>query len=537
MHFVRAWSALRVGATAASLLLCATGTARAGHVSASGGQLMLNGAPYYFSAGNSYTMLFGHEEADEQFAIARSLGLNAIRMWGFWNGEELRVREVLEMPGEPGVTGTDMMRQSVLQASPGVFPEESWQKFDYVVYRANQEGIKLIVPLLNEWREFGGIDKYLEWAGVAVPDALAYAEADFDQLEEDTKAIRGEFWQNARCMEIYQAYVSHVLNRVNTYTGVAYKDDPAILMWELINEPRYGTWQAGGDGQIVATWLDEAAAFIKSIDPNHLVSTGEEGFLAAGSNTLGRTSYPWTGATGEGIDFVKNAELPNIDVLSIHAWPFQWGIGMEYPDLTTFIPEWIGEHLRLAEQAGKPLYLGEFGLQILRRPGSDIPERDAVLQSAYDFAAGSSIAGMGFWHVTPEHDPAAAVYQGPIERMTLREGVYRSALPPVDRDFKFEIFCPEDASTCDIIEQFSSGFVAKVQNPEPLEAVCAAPFRLCGDGSCATDCASDAGCNLTGAPDGATGAQPATPRSHVAWGILGLCIATCLRRRGRAVSR
>lgn len=534
MHLGRVLgSTARVGAAAGLLLLLATGTARAGYVSASGGQLMLNGGPYYFSAGNSYTMLFGHEAADEQFSIARDLGINAIRMWGFWNGEEQRVRELMEMPAGPGMPGTDLIPQSVLQTSPGVFPEASWEKLDYVVYRANLEGIKLILPLLNEWREFGGIDKYLEWAGVAVPNAMDYAEADSDQLEEDTKAVRGEFWQNARCMELYQAYVSHLLNRVNTYSGVAYKDDPAILMWELINEPRYGTWQAGGDGQIVAAWLDQAAAFIKSIDQNHLVSTGEEGFLAPGSNTLGRTSYPWTGATGEGIDFVKNAELPNIDVLSIHAWPFQWGIGMEYPDLTTFIPEWIGQHLALAEQAGKPLYLGEFGLQILRRPGSDLPERDAMLSSAYDFAAGSAIAGMGFWHITAEHDPAAATYQGPIERTTVREGVYRSPLPPVDRDFSFEIFCPEDASTCDIIERFSSGFVAKVQNPDPPAAVCAAPFRQCEDGGCATDCASDSGCNLSAPSAAAMGAPRGTPRRAAGWGIVGLCVATGVRLRAR----
>jgi mannan endo-1,4-beta-mannosidase len=523
-----------VGAALSLGSVTATHVAHAGFVGTSGGQLVLNGGPYVFSAGNSYTMLFSHEAADEQFAIARDLGLNAIRMWGFWNGEELRVRQLMEMDAALGMQGTELGRDSMLQASPGVFPEEGWEKLDYVLFQANLHGIKIIMPLLNEWREFGGIDQYLAWAGVAVPDDTDYTEEESDQLEEDTKAVRGEFWQNERCMAMYKDYVSHVLNRVNTYSGVAYKDDPAILMWELLNEPRYGTWQAGGDGTILADWLGEAAAFIKSIDPNHLVSTGEEGFLPAGSNTRGRTSYPWTGAPGEGIDFVKNANLDSIDVLSVHGWPFQWGIGAEYPDLATFIPEWIDEHLELAEQAGKPLYMGEFGLQILRREGSDLPERDALLQSAYDFAAQSSVAGMGFWHITALHDPLLAIYEGPIERATIREGVYRSALPPHDRDFKFDIFCPEDTSTCGIIESFSTAFVAKVQTPDLPGAVCALPLQACGDGRCAATCASDSGCSLL---VNARAPRAVGRRLEVALGFLGLCFASRFRRGGRLSPR
>ncbi|MDI5787504.1 cellulase family glycosylhydrolase [Bacillus licheniformis] len=67
-----------------------------------------------------------------------------------------------------------------------------------------------------------------------------------------------------------------MLNRVNTYNGVKYKDDPAIMAWELANEPRV---QSDRTGNTLVEWADEMSEFIKSIDQNHLVAVGDEGFI------------------------------------------------------------------------------------------------------------------------------------------------------------------------------------------------------------------------------------------------------------------
>jgi hypothetical protein len=60
------------------------------------------------------------------------------------------------------------------------------------------------------------------------------------------------------------------------------RDDPTILAWELANEPR-----CNGDfsGSKLQAWVEHTAEFLKSIDPNHMVTVGSEGFF--GSSTPG----------------------------------------------------------------------------------------------------------------------------------------------------------------------------------------------------------------------------------------------------------
>ena len=57
--------------------------------------------------------------------------------------------------------------------------------------------------------------------------------------------------------------------------------------WNLINEPRC----TGCDTGPLQAWITEMAQHVKSLDPNHLLSVGAEGFYAHGaSNPGGATS-------------------------------------------------------------------------------------------------------------------------------------------------------------------------------------------------------------------------------------------------------
>ncbi len=504
-----------------------------GFVCAEGTRLKLNGGDYYFSGANSFTLLYSEADAAEQIRIAAQLGLNALRLWGFWDGEVLEpVKDAAGNVLAPPTPDTDEYGHYVLQSRPGVYPEPAWRRLDYAIYLAQVHGIRLIIPLMNQWPEFGGIDQYLRWTG----SAATKGPAGHYEREAAAKKDRYRFWHSEAAQGIYFDYVEHLLNRVNVYTGVAYKDDPTIMIWEIMNEGRYGYWEGDPEGLTMRDFYAEAARFIKAIDPNHLVGTGEEGFLRRGAGRLGREAYPFTAAAGEGTDFELNGAIPDIDVLGIHCWPFQWSLWRagdgdpgydrlgEYPDIAAFPPEWIAAHARIARDLGKPLYLGEFGLQILRVPGSDLPERNAIMRAAYDAVRHGDLAGAAFWHLTASHDPQSVVYQGEVARRTLLQGQSRDGIRPHDLDFRFDVFCPEDVSTCGIIEGFTAAMTARVEHPDPPDDArfhppCLPPWEVCGDecvitashpdhcGGCGVACSPSTACvrggclPLTALPD------------------------------------
>jgi mannan endo-1,4-beta-mannosidase len=98
-----------------------------------------------------------------------------------------------------------------------------------------------------------------------------------------------------------------------------YKADPTILAWNLINEPRCETWVAGNDAcpATLNQWYSTMAAYVRSQDPNHLVSTGSEGFFL-GSNA--DNPADWAGQSGQ--DFAANNA--DMDFAVTHAWPDNW---------------------------------------------------------------------------------------------------------------------------------------------------------------------------------------------------------------------
>ena len=174
--------------------------ANSGFVSQQGGQFVLNGSPFRFVGTNAYFMLdaatYGSTaHTDGMLALANGNGFTVLRTWGFFDGDSRG-----------------------LQPSAGAYNESAFRAMDYVLYKADLAGVRLLVTLVNNWGDYGGMPQYVQWCAPG----------------QSTDA----FYTTATCKQLYKNYVSHFLNRVNTYNGRTYKNDPTVFGWELANEPR-----------------------------------------------------------------------------------------------------------------------------------------------------------------------------------------------------------------------------------------------------------------------------------------------------------
>ena len=135
-------------------------------------------------------------------------------------------------------------------------------------------------------------------------------------------------------------------------------------------------------------WIEEMARFVKSLDPNHMLSTGEEGFYGAGAlGSVDANPEAWALATGQ--RFVENHAPPEIDFAVTHLWPDNWGVFSLTGELRrNFSREWIAAHAKDArELLKKPLVLEEFGATGKSGGGGGVGGGGAGFDSLFGFSS------------------------------------------------------------------------------------------------------------------------------------------------------
>jgi mannan endo-1,4-beta-mannosidase len=291
------------------------------------------------------------------------LSLPVVRIWGF-NDSPRDASSIRHSPKEG-------------------FREEGLRGLDQAVWEAKRRGIRLIIPLVNNWNEYGGLGAYAAWA----TDELG------GTWEHD------DFFRSPRLRQWWKDYVFMLVNRVNTFTGVAYKDEPAILAWEIGNELRC---QSCRGTTLLPDAIDELATFLKALAPDQLVADGGDGFDDDPSLYAGLSNF-YAVRGDEGASFSKLARIEALDMLSYHFYPRNYGF-----EHARDAAVWFDRHNAIAAVTGKIAYLGECGFIA--------PDAERAL--GYDGWLRSLFGGAGgqlglFWQLSPNarlNNDGLAVY-------------------------------------------------------------------------------------------------------------------------------
>jgi len=295
-----------------------------GFITRSGSQLMLNGRPFRFAGANMHWLLLDDSttyytspfRVNDGFDTAREMGITVVRSHSL---------------------GISTGCSNCFEPSRGVFNETALAHDDYVIKAARDHGIRLIIPLTDNWHyATGGKHNFTDWRGIS----------------DET-----QFYFNTEVIHDFETYISTLLNHVNIYTGVAYKNDPTILAWETGNELQPPT-----------SWTQTISTYIKSIDHNHLVMDGKSG----------------------GID-PNEASLTDVDIISNHYYPKS--ISQLEHDAKT------------AYEDGKAFVVGEFDW-------NDANGGDTLSNFLSAIESDSTISGDAFWELWPHDEQYGYVDNG-----------------------------------------------------------------------------------------------------------------------------
>jgi mannan endo-1,4-beta-mannosidase len=325
-----------------------------------------------------------------------------------------------------------------LQPVMGKFNTRVLRGLDIILAEMGKRNMKAVIFFSNNWEWSGGFQQYLDWGG-KVPVDKKTRKLTWDELRDQTS----KFYSCSVCKTAYKEQVAVVMNRRNSVTKKRYIDDPAIMAWELANEPRPMRPAANED---YVKWIADTAAYIKSKDPNHLVTLGHEGSIGTESMEI-----------FEAIHADKN-----VDYLTIHIWPKNWGwftkgkLAAGFETATQKTIDYIDEHLALAKKLNKPLVVEEFGLprdgeSLLITADTSLRDRYFAMifaQLAENSKSGGALAGANFW--------AFGGAARPVNGQTFwKKGDEYMGDPPMEEQGLNSVF-DSDASAWKVIRSYSS---------------------------------------------------------------------------------
>lgn len=311
--------------------------ARPDFVAARGARFVVNDRPFRF-VGANVAVMYGPEERSATAETLRQVagdGVRVVRVWAF---------------GDDG--------------------EASLAHLDRVLVEAAKHNLRVQICLTNWWRDTQGVTRYLRQAGIA--------DAEDDTQPYGINVERAmQFYSDERTRGLYREHVRSIVARRNALTGNLYRDDPTVFAYELVNEAP----AAAGRYDERRRWVAEMSAFIKSLDPDHMVTPGTWGY---------RSSW-------ERRAWLAEHQLPTVDFCDVHHYPRD--DTDSFVDSEKSLGEFIDNRAAAAFSLNKPLVFGEFGMSVGGFKNLSAAEwfRAFFAQSARAGAAGAM-----YWIFTPD---------------------------------------------------------------------------------------------------------------------------------------
>jgi mannan endo-1,4-beta-mannosidase len=300
---------------------------RAGFVCVQGRRFVVDGRPFRFVGTNAAIMHGAARRASAEAALDAIAhdGMRVVRIWAL---------------GEHAADGVTWAEDYAFRMGPDVWVERSFVHLDRVLAAARARGLRVIVVLANRWGDYGGVPRYVAWAGLtdATPEAML-----------------ARFFTDATVVTRYQQHLDRVLRRVNTVTAVPYRDDPTIFAWELINESDAPDGVPGARASLVA-WTRAMASYVHALCPRHLVAAGHIGYTRRAQRDT----------------WLALQRLREIDYADAHAYPTHYDTVRSPAELD----DYIDDHVQLAHYvAEKPFVWGELGFTTTRSTVLGRPRR------------------------------------------------------------------------------------------------------------------------------------------------------------------
>jgi len=292
--------------------------AEAGFVAVRDGRLFLDGRRYRFVGVNVYSLASFPPGSGKYYC-----------------GRPHSDREVEEIMREVAAMGGNVIRFDVYQSFAA---GADLSRIDLIVALARRYGLRLIPTLENQWADC---------------TAGGYKTAD---------------WYRRGYREPYGGYPLSFRDHVRLIVS-RYRDEPVILMWQVMNEAGGSEWWRPDDGKPLTAFAADIAGLIKGLDRGHPLCLGTAGLGRAG---LGPA------------DFTDLADIVSLDAIEAHDYDREWDP----------LPAVLRQAQAIAVSAGKPFFVGEMGIP---SPPFDRERRAELTRLKLEAAWDAGVDGYLLW--------------------------------------------------------------------------------------------------------------------------------------------